>query len=78
MLKLFATQEEKEILIEALGNYGKPLLEEKKPSRETKKKIASIEKLIHQIHFGRDQGSCLKSYILLGGLPIRPTPKLKS
>jgi|TARA_Y100001973_G_C5162676_1_gene314380 hypothetical protein len=55
MLKLFATQEEKEMLIEALGNYGKPLLEEKKPSRETKKKIASIEKLIHQIHFGRDQ-----------------------
>ena len=50
MLKLFATQEEKEMLIEALGNYGKPLLEEKKPSRETKKKIASIEKLIHQIH----------------------------
>ena len=54
-LKLYASEEEKGLLIAALSNYGKPLLAEKKPSRETKKKLATIEKLIHQIHFGCEQ-----------------------
>lgn len=54
IIKLMITQTEKQLLIDALADYGIPIIKKDKRTTDDKKKLDSIEKLIHQIAFGRD------------------------
>ena len=52
-MQLPLTEYDKELMIQALSNFGKPLLN-KKLSPAEKKELSSIENIIHQLAFGRD------------------------
>tara|TARA_R100000935_G_scaffold6774_1_gene14614 strand:+ start:26 stop:193 length:168 start_codon:yes stop_codon:yes gene_type:complete len=52
-MQLLLTEYDKELMIQALSNLGKPLLN-KKLSPAEKKELSSIENIIHQLAFGRD------------------------
>lgn len=54
MLKIYADKQERQLLVDALAEFGKPLVNKQKPTRDDQKKINSIEKLIQQIHWGRE------------------------
>lgn len=51
LIKLQATEKDKEVLIKALADLGKPLVKKPKPTPEEKKTLGSIENLIKQIAF---------------------------
>ena len=57
-LKILASDKEKQLLIDALADKGKPLVEKEKKQKLTKEEqriMASIENLISQIAFGNDK-----------------------
>ena len=51
ILKLQATEKDKEVLIKALADLGKPLVKKPKPTTEEEKTLVAIENLIKQIAF---------------------------
>jgi len=51
LLKLQVTDKDKDILIKALADLGKPLVKKPTPTTEEKKTLGSIENLIKQIAF---------------------------
>jgi hypothetical protein len=51
LMKLQATEKEKDLMINALADKGKPLVNKAKPTTEDKKTLESIENLIKQIAF---------------------------
>ena len=56
-IKLLLTSAEKQLLIDALADKGKVLVDKEKTSkltRDEQKEMNSIEKIIHQIAFGRE------------------------
>ena len=56
-IKLLLTSAEKQLLIDALADKGKVLVDQEKTSkltRDEQKEMNSIEKIIHQIAFGRE------------------------
>tara|TARA_R110000850_G_scaffold199533_1_gene325702 strand:+ start:3108 stop:3287 length:180 start_codon:yes stop_codon:yes gene_type:complete len=57
-LKILASDKEKQLLIDALADKGKPLVEKEKKQKLTKEEqriMASIANLISQIAFGNDK-----------------------
>jgi hypothetical protein len=57
VIKLLLTSAEKQLLIDALADKGKVLVDKEKTSkltRDEQKEMNSIEKIIHQIAFGRE------------------------
>lgn len=57
-LKILASDKEKQLLIDALADKGKPLVEKEKKQKLTKEEqrtMASISNLISQIAFGNDK-----------------------
>ena len=57
-LKILASDKEKQLLIDALADKGKPLVEKEKKQKLTKEEqrtMASISYLISQIAFGNDK-----------------------
>ena len=56
-IKLLLTSAEKQLLIDALADKVKVLVDKEKTSkltRDEQKEMNSIEKIIHQIAFGRE------------------------
>ncbi len=53
LMKLQVTENDKDILINALSDHGKPLLKNPKLTPEEKRTLGSIENLIKQIDFNR-------------------------
>ena len=51
LIKLQATEKDKEVLIKALADLGKPLVKKSNPTTEEKKTLVAIENLIKQIAF---------------------------
>lgn len=51
LIKLQATEKDKEVLIKALADLGKPLVKKPKPTIEEKKTLIIIENLIKQVAF---------------------------
>ena len=51
LMKLQVTEKDKEVLIKALADLGKPLVKKPKPTTEEKKTLVAIENLIKQIAF---------------------------
>tara|TARA_R100001443_G_scaffold36900_1_gene50705 strand:- start:263 stop:427 length:165 start_codon:yes stop_codon:yes gene_type:complete len=51
LLKLQATDKERDLIINALADKGRPLITKAKQTPEEKKILASIENLIKQIAF---------------------------
>lgn len=57
-LKILASDKEKQLLIDALADKGKPLVDKEKKQKLTKEEqrtMASIANLISQIAFGNDK-----------------------
>ena len=55
-MRLILTQYDKNLLIKLLGEKGR-LLQNKKINSEEKKELDSIERVIRQLAFGRDDNS---------------------
>ena len=56
-IKLILTSQEKQLLIDALADKGKLLVDKEKASkltRDEQKEMNSIEKIIHQISFAKE------------------------
>ena len=56
-IKLILTSQEKQLLIDALADKGKLLVDKEKTSkltRDEQKEMNSIEKIIHQIAFAKE------------------------
>ena len=51
LIKIQVTEKDKEVLIKALADLGKPLVKKPKPTTEEKKTLVAIENLIKQIAF---------------------------
>ena len=51
LIKLQVTDKDKDILINSLADYGKPLVKKPKLTPEEKRTLGSIENLIKQIAF---------------------------
>jgi|TARA_R100001530_G_scaffold64370_1_gene46249 hypothetical protein len=51
LMKLQVTEKDKEVLIKALADLGKPLVKKPTPTPEEKRTLGSIENLIKQIAF---------------------------
>jgi len=54
MIKLLITDDEKELMVNALAEHGKPLVKKEKPTRQERKTLDSLEKIIHQLVFGNE------------------------
>ena len=54
MIKLLITDYEKELMVNALAEHGKPLVKKEKLTRQEKKTLDSLEKIIHQLVFGNE------------------------
>ena len=58
MIKLIVSDDEKQLMIYALADKGKPLVEKEKKQKLTKdeqKKMSAIANIIQQIAFGMDR-----------------------
>jgi len=53
-LRLLLSDVDKQLIIKALSDYGKPMLAKKKNTREEKKEMDQIRGIISQLAFGRD------------------------
>ncbi len=51
LIKLQVTDRDKDILIKALADLGKPLVKKPTPTTEDKKTLVAVENLIKQIAF---------------------------
>jgi len=51
LMKLQVTEKDKEVLIKALADLGKPLVKKPTPTPEEKRTLGLIENLIKQIAF---------------------------
>lgn len=53
LMKIQVTEKDMDLMINALADYGKPLVKKPKPTLEEKRTLGSIENLIKQIDFNR-------------------------
>lgn len=53
LMKIQVTEKDMDLMINALADYGKPLVKKPKPTPEEKRTLGSIENLIKQIDFNR-------------------------
>jgi hypothetical protein len=52
LIKIQVSEQEVQLIIDALAEHGKPLVNKPKQNSEEKKKLRSIETIIHQLWLG--------------------------
>ena len=55
LIKIQVSEQEVQLIIDALAEHGKPLVNKPKQNSEEKRKLRSIENIIHQLWLGNQK-----------------------